>query len=312
MATCGHRGDPREFETEEPGQREQPGLSGRNVRSPDIDVEPQVEGEVTKPKPSYHERLHVVTCRAALDAGREAVLFVSRLLAAERRARRTPKASRALTCFNEAVLVLRHYRDGTSPADLAADHGIGRSTAYRYSAEGTGVLTAQAPDLHRALDRARQEETSHLVRDGTVIPTDRCGEKSLSVKGEQIDRWYSGKAHHHGGNLRGVMEPDGSPLFISDIRPGSVHDLPAAAPTCSVRSTPQLPNKQPNDGATLALDNRALNRLQRGMRCLAERGFAPLTQRWRLLQHITASPSKIGTISRAALVLTHFEHGRLT
>jgi hypothetical protein len=27
------------------------------------------------------------------------------------------------------------------------------------------------------------------------------------------------------------------------------------------------------------------------------------------LQHITASPSRIGDIARAALVLTHFEHG---
>jgi hypothetical protein len=28
--------------------------------------------------------------------------------------------------------------------------------------------------------------------------------------------------------------------------------------------------------------------------------------------HITASPSKIGDIARAALVLTHFEHGYIT
>jgi len=29
------------------------------------------------------------------------------------------------------------------------------------------------------------------------------------------------------------------------------------------------------------------------------------------LRHITASPRKIGDIVKAALVLTHFEHGRL-
>jgi hypothetical protein len=46
--------------------------------------------------------------------------------------------------------------------------------------------------------------------------------------------------------------------------------------------------------------------------CLDERGFALLTGRWRTLQHITASPSKIGDIARAALVLTHFEHGYIT
>nr|WP_275040785.1 hypothetical protein [Nocardiopsis salina] len=70
------------------------------------------------------------------------------------------------------------------------------------------------------------------------------------------------------------------------------------------------PIKQPGE-CPLALDNRALNKLQRGVRCLGERGFAVLTQLWRLLQHIKASPSNIGTIARAALVLTRFEHGRL-
>jgi len=48
------------------------------------------------------------------------------------------------------------------------------------------------------------------------------------------------------------------------------------------------------------------------LRCLGERGFALLTGRWRTLHHITASPSKIGDIARAALVLTHFEHGYIT
>jgi hypothetical protein len=41
-------------------------------------------------------------------------------------------------------------------------------------------------------------------------------------------------------------------------------------------------------------------------------GFALLTGRWRTLRHITASPSKIEDIARAALVLTHFEHGYIT
>lgn len=37
-----------------------------------------------------------------------------------------------------------------------------------------------------------------------------------------------------------------------------------------------------------------------------------LTGRWRALRHFTASPRKIGDIIKAALVLTHFEYGRLT
>jgi hypothetical protein len=59
-------------------------------------------------------------------------------------------------------------------------------------------------------------------------------------------------------------------------------------------------------------DNCAYNALLRSLRCLGKRGFALLTGRWRALRHITASPRKIGTIVKAALVLTHFEHGRLT
>ena len=45
------------------------------------------------------------------------------------------------------------------------------------------------------------------------------------------------------------------------------------------------------------------------MRCRGERGFALLKGRWRTLKRVTASPGKIGDITRAALVLTHFEHG---
>jgi hypothetical protein len=72
------------------------------------------------------------------------------------------------------------------------------------------------------------------------------------------------------------------------------------------------PLKQPAGGQVLDVDNRTYNALLRGLRCLGERGFALLTGRWRTLHHTTASPRKIGDIVKAALVLTHFEHGRLT
>ncbi|WP_329090405.1 hypothetical protein [Streptosporangium sp. NBC_01469] len=41
----------------------------------------------------------------------------------------------------------------------------------------------------------------------TVIATDRCAEKTISVKGEPIDLRYSGKAHHHGGNIQALSAP---------------------------------------------------------------------------------------------------------
>jgi hypothetical protein len=49
----------------------------------------------------------------------------------------------------------------------------------------------------------------------------------------------------------------------------------------------------------------------RSLRCLGERRFALLTGCWRTLHHVT-SPCKVGAIVRAALVLSHFEHGYIT
>ena len=60
------------------------------------------------------------------------------------------------------------------------------------------------------------------------------------------------------------------------------------------------------------MNTRTRNALLRSLRCLGERGFALVAGRWRILQHITASPGKIGRIARAALVLTQFEHGDIT
>ena len=166
-----------------------------------------------------------------------------------------------------------------------------------------------------------------MILDGTVIPCDRCKEPALSIKGEVIDLWYSGKAHSHGGNIQAVLAPGGFPLWVSQVEPGSAHDITAARlhalPAlyrAAVQGLPTLadpgyegagigihiPVKQPAGGLDLDINTRTRNAIQRSLRCLGERGFALLTGRWRTLQHITASPSKIGGIARAALVLTHF------
>lgn len=68
------------------------------------------------------------------------------------------------------------------------------------------------------------------------------------------------------------------------------------------------PVKYPGDGHALTLDTHTGNAL---LRCLTERGFALLTGRWRALRHFTASPERVGNVVKAALVLAHFEHGRL-
>jgi len=272
----------------------------------------------------------VIAYRATLDVPRELAWFAARLLLAERRRRGTPRGSRALSCFWQAVLGLRWFRDRTSPDALARDHGISRATAYRYLEEFITVLADLAPDLREALERAHDDGLSHVILDGKVIPADRCREKTVSAQGETIDLWYSGKAHTHGGNLQAVLAPDGFPLWVSTVEPGSVHDITAARAhalpalyRAAATGLPTLadpgydgagigihiPLKQPPGNRELDIGSRTRNTIQRSLRCLGERGFALLTQRWRTLQHITASPSKIGDIARAALVLTHFEHG---
>ena len=89
----------------------------------------------------------MIACRATLDVARELAQFTARLLAAERRRRGTPRGSRALTCFWQAVLGLRWFRDRASPDALARDHGISRATAYRYLDEVIAVLARPGPPI---------------------------------------------------------------------------------------------------------------------------------------------------------------------
>ncbi len=277
----------------------------------------------------------MITYRATLDVSGELVTFIAGLLATERRRRGTPRGSRKLTCYWQAVLGLRWFRDRTAIGALARDNGISRATAYRYVDEVIEVLADLAPDLPGALERARGEGAAYVVLDGKVIASDRCGEKAENGKGEPVDLWYSGKARRHGGNVQAVALPNGFPVWVSDAEPGSVHDLAAArvhafpalyraaslgmpaladAGYTGAGAGIKIPFKEPRgtgEGTCLDIDNRAYNKLLRSVRCLGERAFALLTQRWRTLQHITASPSKITRITRAVLTLVHFEHGYL-
>jgi hypothetical protein len=268
-----------------------------------------------------------------LDVPRELIAQVSKLLAAERRARSTRKGARALTCWNQALFALAWFRDRCDLTRLGAGFGISRATAYRYRDEALGVLAAQAPDLREALDRVAAEGWSHVILDGKVVDADRCSAKTTSKKGKQIDLWYSGKTHDFGGNIQAVMRPDGFPIWVFDVEPGSVHDLTAARehalgalyPTAT-GDLPVLadggyegagqgvhtPVKRPGDGQEPDIDTQTRNMLLRSLRAPGERGFALLTQRWRAIQHVTACPTKIGPIAKATLVLTQIEHRYLS
>jgi hypothetical protein len=271
----------------------------------------------------------LIPYRAMLDAPAELLRYLSRLLRAERRRRATPAGSRKLTCRDQALLALRWFRDRTRIEALGRDHGVSRATAYRYVAEAVDVLSQQAPGLAEALERAMADGVPYVILDGKVFESDRCSEPLTSVKGEQIDAWYSGKARRHGGNVQAVMRPDGLPLWTSPAEPGSVHDISAARlhalPAlyrAAALGMPALadsgyegagigiltPVKNPSGNQEPDIDTRTRNALLRDLRCRGERGLALLTQRWAALQHITADPDRTTEIIRAALVLTQFEH----
>jgi hypothetical protein len=267
-----------------------------------------------------------------LDVSPELVRFVAGLLRAHRRALGTRNGTRILTCWYQALFALVWFRGKADIARLGRGFGLSQATSYRYLDEVIGVLAARAPGLRQALDRARAGGLPHVILDGKVVGTDRCHEKTISAKGRVIDLWYSGKIHDFGGNVQALFAPNGLPLWVSDVLPGNVHDITAARDLVLGVLRPYLkdmpcladpgyegaghgvhtPVRQPQDGSVLDIDTRTRNALLRSLRCLGERGFALLCERWKTLQHVTMSPSKIGNIARAALVLVHFEHGMIT
>lgn len=151
--------------------------------------EPLVRLDLRRPSPNQEAHLSCHIRRAPRTAQ-----YLAKLLHAECRGRGTRKTTRALTCFSQAVLGLRWFRQSTDITALARDHEISRATGYRYPDEVIAVLAAQAPDLHDALQRAKDDGLTHLILDGKVFSADRCGEQTTSVKGQQIDAWYSGRS----------------------------------------------------------------------------------------------------------------------
>jgi DDE superfamily endonuclease len=276
----------------------------------------------------------VITYRAMPGVPEGLVRFLARLPAAERLRRGTPARSRKLTPRGQAVLALRWFRDRTRTGALGRDHGISRATACRYVAEAVEVLSEQAPDLPYALERALAEGMAYVILDGKVLTTDACAGTAESAKGGEFHIWYSGRKRRYGAGIQAVMSPGGLPPWTGPAQPGSVPDTGAARTTAlpllyraAARGLPALadggyqgagigvctPAKNPKakkGTAPRELDEnqRTRNLLLRGLRSQGERGFALLARRWAVLQHVTASPSRVTEITRAALVLTHWEH----
>ena len=117
------------------------------------------------------------------------------------------------------------------------------------------------------------------------------------------------------------------PLWVSDVVPGSTHDLTAACDLVLPEARPCLkdlpiladsgyegagagvlvPVRKPRRGE-LDVDTKTRNALLRSLRYQGERGFALMSQRWRAMQHVMVSPTTIGDIAKSVLVLVQFEH----
>jgi NAD(P)-dependent dehydrogenase (short-subunit alcohol dehydrogenase family) len=130
-----------------------------------------------------------------------------------------------LTCFCQAPLILVWFRKQEDVTLLGTGFGISRATAYRYVAEGITVLAARRPDPHEALQRAADDGWAFVILDGKLFDCDRVTETVLSVKGDSIDAWYTGKHRDFGANIQAIMLPNGLPVWTADAMPGHPHDL---------------------------------------------------------------------------------------
>ncbi len=271
-----------------------------------------------------------VTYTAVLPASEHTVDFLTGLLTAERRNRRTRAGSRALPSRDQAILVLRWFLDGTRMRQLATDNQISISTGYDYLNEATDVLAARSPGLHGALLAAKTAGHDYVSIDGTLIETDRCRTPGPT---EGVDLWWSGKHENHGGNIQVVTAPDGWPIWTSDVRPGREHD------TTAVRAHPQILSalteagtdlrtlgdlgyqgladtitvafKKPKNGGLLLVQQQ-FNKAHNSLRAIGERGNSLLKMTFRALRNISLNPWRIGKIVAAALVILHIEHNRTT
>jgi hypothetical protein len=265
-----------------------------------------------------------VSHRASLDVSAPVLKAVTGWIAGHRRRPGSRPAQRAGTVHAQVVLVLRWLRHRLDLRTLASEAGLSIATGYRYLHEALDVIAGHAPDLADVLDRAHAADLPFVCLDGTLILTDRVAARA--ERGHHL--WYSGKHHAFGGNVQVVLNPTGFPLWVSDVRPGSTHDLTAARELVlpalyphPARGLPGLadkgytgagvgihvPTRRQPEGP-LHINNRCYNQLITALRAPTERGNA-LLGRWRALDRVTVCPQRIGTIAAAALVLTSVDRG---
>lgn len=262
----------------------------------------------------------MITYRATLDVPADTVAQVSRWLAAHRKAHDRAPWQRAATPYVQAILVLRWFKERTDVRILARDARVSTATAYRYLHEGIDVIAAYAPELPEVLAHGLDEGWAFVCLDGTLIASTRSSARSEAGH----DIWYSGKHKRHGGNVQVLTGPTGYPEWVSEVEPGSTHDitaarahaLPALYPAAA-QGLPTLTDKGyvgagigilvPTKGHNLHPDHQTRNATISALRAPAERANALLKRTWKALERITLDPWRIGAIVAAALVLLHLQ-----
>ena len=120
----------------------------------------------------------MITYSATLDVPAETATLLTDLLVADRLRRGTGVGARAASARDQAVLVLRWFREDADMTVLAADTKISIATGYRYLHEGIDALAAHAPGLDDVLARARAGGLPFVCLDGTLIPTNRVAARA--------------------------------------------------------------------------------------------------------------------------------------
>jgi len=182
------------------------------------------------------------------------------------------------------------------------------------------VIAAHAPDLPDVLAHGLDEGWAFVCLDGTLNASTRSSAPSAAGH----DVWYSGKHRQHGGNIQVLTGPTGYPEWVSDVEPGSTHDitaarthaLPALHPAAA-RGLPTLTDKGyvgagigihvPLKGRNLEADNQARNAMISARRAPAERANALLKRTWKALERVTLDPWRIRAIVAAARVQLHLQ-----
>ncbi|MDK1477088.1 transposase family protein [Streptomyces sp. 549] len=255
----------------------------------------------------------MVTYRATLALPDALVSWVEDLIGTRRCELSSPW--RALTSFDQAVMVLVYLAKGDTFAQLGAHFGVSTDTAWRYVNEGIDVLAAHAPDLSDAVTASGTRR--RLLLDGTLIRTWRCAGLATETNPDPL---YSGKHHDHGVNVQALTGQDGTLAFLGEARPGSTNDLPAARADGIITAvteadvetaadlgylgaggTVRTPVRRPKGKGHNGHEKRA-NSTHATLRAPVERAFAAL-KRWRILDLVRISPNRITDLLHAILAV---------